>query len=121
MSAAMAASSAALAATQARVSFLPARAAVGACQLSRGLLPQAALRAPRTGRLRMSRRRRNLLAFVPKRLGHACKDKCAVAEFMNKSGPTASWAIVNSYKNNSILTANDWRVLHFMLESVLRI
>ena len=113
MSALMAASSAALAATQARVSFLPARAAVGACQLSRGLFPQAALRAPRTGRLRMSRRRRNLLAFVPRRLGHPCKDKCAAAGFMNKSGPSASLASVYSHKNNSILIANDWRVLHF--------
>jgi hypothetical protein len=38
-----------------------------------------------------------------------------VAEFMNKSGSSASWAIVNSYKNNSVLNANDWRVLHFWL------
>ncbi len=45
MRAAMAASSAALAATQARVSFLPARAAVGASKPMRGLSPQAALRA----------------------------------------------------------------------------
>ena len=41
----MAASSAALAATQARVIFLPAMAAVGVFQLSRGVSPQAALRA----------------------------------------------------------------------------
>ena len=45
MRAAMAASSAALVATQARVSFLPARAAVGASKPMRGLSPQAAERA----------------------------------------------------------------------------
>ncbi|HCE91660.1 MAG: hypothetical protein A2Z90_20540 [Burkholderiales bacterium GWA2_64_37] len=45
MSAAMAASSAVLAATQARVIFLPAMAAAGVFQLSRELSPQAALRA----------------------------------------------------------------------------
>ena len=67
----------------------------------------------------MNCRRRNLLAFVPKRLGHACKDKCAVAEFMNKSGYNASWAIVSSYHNESILHDGGWRVLSRRCETAL--
>ena len=45
MSASMAACVAALAATQAMVTFLPAMLAVGICQSTRGLSPQEALRA----------------------------------------------------------------------------